>query len=476
METAETLTETLPQLSDEAITTAIERLFALKHGVSAAWIDVATTEGIVTLTGFTDNLLSLSRAEEIAKAVRGVRGVVNELEIRTPEIPDAQLLLDLEEALAADAATHAYALVCHVREGEAELRGTVRNWAERQLALRVASGVRGIRRLTDHLLYAAPATPCPDAELTTQIRELLRWNVRVHAGLVQVAAQDGHVQLSGIVGSAAERSEVVATAWAAGASQVAAQELRVEPGVPWEELRQDKYDYHPDADIAQAIRATFKYDSRVVSFEPLVEVHNGVVTLRGIVSNLAARHAAGQDARNVVGVGLVHNLLKVRPVGLHEDPFIQTRVQGALFRDPYVGRFGVAVQVHGGVVSLSGSVHTHFQQAHAGQVAAGVSGVVQVDNHLQVPTAAALFREPTDAPPAASGSQDQALEQAIRQELYWNAFLHGQHLRVTVKNAQATLRGTVDTWQQAQMATHCALTVGASTIVNKLRTRAEMPL
>ena len=75
-------------LADHDITAAIERLYSRPQGVTATWIDVSTTEGIVTLKGFTDNLLSLERAEEIAKLVRGVRGVVNELEIRTPEVPE----------------------------------------------------------------------------------------------------------------------------------------------------------------------------------------------------------------------------------------------------------------------------------------------------------------------------------------------------------------------------------------------------
>jgi hypothetical protein len=54
------------------------------------------------------------------------------------------------------------------------------------------------------------------------------------------------------------------------------------------------------------------YDPRVISFNPEVNVTNGKVVLTGVVSNLKAKRAAEIDARNVVGVWKVENLLKVK--------------------------------------------------------------------------------------------------------------------------------------------------------------------
>ncbi|GAB3868408.1 hypothetical protein GCM10028824_13200 [Hymenobacter segetis] len=463
-------------LADHDITAAIERLYSRRQGVSATWIDVSTAEGIVTLKGFTDNLLSLDRAEEIAKLVRGVRGVVNELEIRTTEVPDAQLLTDIKQALATNPATQDCPIECRATAGEVELHGTVRSWAERQQVLRVVKGVRGIRRLTDSLTYTPAITPRPDEEMAASIRELLRWNVRVHAALVNVTVKQGTVTLSGVVGSALERSEVIAIAWSAGAAKaVDSKDLRVEPWVPADDLRQDKYAYHSETELAQAVRDAFVYDHRVFSFEPMVSVQGSTVTLTGTVSSLAAKRAAEQDARNVVGVSWVNNRLKVRPAGPLEDVALQRNVQAALTHDPYVGRYPLTAQAHNSTISLSGSVPTHFEAAHAEQVAAGISGVVQVDNHLTVTanTPAWFGRHPNGVL-AHAVNLDQAIEQAIRQELYWNAFLHDQNIQVSVKNGQATLRGTVESWHQAQLAIHSALAGGASSINNRLRTTAEV--
>ncbi|MBD2721056.1 BON domain-containing protein [Hymenobacter armeniacus] len=462
-------------LADHDITAAIERLYSRRQGVSATWIDVSTTEGIVTLKGFTDSLLSLDRAEEIAKLVRGVRGVVNELEIRTPEVPDAKLLADLKEALATNPATQSLAIECLAKTGEVELRGTVRSYAERQQVLRVVKGVRGIRRVDDHLTYVPALTPRPDDEMAASIRELLRWNVRVHAGLVSVSVKNGAVKLSGVVGSALERSEVIGIAWSAGAAKaVDSKDLRVEPWVPSDDVRQDKYAYHSETDIAQAVRDAFVYDPRVFSFEPTVTVQGSTVTLTGTVNSLAAKRAAEQDARNVVGVSWVNNRLKVRPAGPFDDVKLRNHVQAALTRDPYVGRYPITVLAYNSTVNLSGSVPTHFEAAHAEQVAAGISGVVQVDNHLHITAnAPAWFGRSQDGTLTHAVNLDQAIEQAIRQELYWNAFLHDLNLQVSVKNGQATLRGNIENWHQAQLAIHCALAGGASSVNNKLRTTSE---
>ena len=76
MQTLEAFTQLIAteHLSDSDITAAIELFFLTKKGVPAHLIDVATHDGIVKLMGITDNLLASERAEEIALAVRGVRG------------------------------------------------------------------------------------------------------------------------------------------------------------------------------------------------------------------------------------------------------------------------------------------------------------------------------------------------------------------------------------------------------------------
>jgi osmotically-inducible protein OsmY len=90
-------------------------------------------------------------------------------------------------------------------------------------------------------------------------------------------------------------------------------------------------------------------------------VHKGVVTLSGAVSNLRAKQEAKRDARHVVGVGDVHNLLKVRTDRFIPDQHIGQTIHAALARDPYVGLCDFSVYVRNGKAQLYGQVSSHFE-------------------------------------------------------------------------------------------------------------------
>jgi len=148
MKTQETTSITEEEeLADHDITMAVERLFATKKGVTTHLIDVTATQGIVTLSGYSDNLLARERAEEIAKAVRGVRAVINKIGVRAIDLPDATLRRDVEEALLQDAVACEYTIGCTARDGEVLLLGEVASWSEKQLIMRVVKSVRGVRSL-----------------------------------------------------------------------------------------------------------------------------------------------------------------------------------------------------------------------------------------------------------------------------------------------------------------------------------------
>ena len=457
---------TAEHVSDADITNDIELFFLTKKGVSAHLIDVTTHEGIVVLTGITDNLLARERAEEITLLVRGVRGVVNELLISTPDVPDEELQRHLATALTDDPATTDYNVRCTAVDGVVTATGVVQSWAEKQLVLRVVRGVRGVRRLhTDDLVIGWGEVQNSDEEITTQIRELLDWDIRVHSALVDIQTNDRVVNLSGTVGSAAEKAQVVATAYQAGANHVDDRDLFVAYWAQSPELRRSKYAARSDEGIAKAVRDTFRFDPRVLSYQPTVLVHNGIVTLSGAVSNLRAKQDAERDARDVVGVWDVQNLLKVRANRFIPDLNIISSIKDALARDPYLGFFDFSVHVRNGKASLYGQVSSHFEQEQAGAVASGVNGVSDLDNWVSVAASPGFdgFQVHARKPNA-----DFALAERIRSRYFWSASLHNQGVEVAVEKGRATLTGTVDTWLDRDQAAYDAYSAGARYVDNDL--------
>jgi osmotically-inducible protein OsmY len=458
--------DTADSVSDAAITDAVELFFTTQEGVSAHLIDATTHEGIVQLTGSTDNLLARERAEEVALAVRGVRGVVNELLISTPDMPDAELNAHLAAALADDPATAGYDVHAIAVDGVVTVTGTVQTWAEKQLVLRVVRGVRGVRSLeTDALTISWHKLRNSDEEITTQIRELLNWDIRVDSALVEIRTYDRVVHLSGTVGSAAQKMQVITTANEAGASRVEADDLFVAYWALDSNLRRHKHANRSDEDIAKAVRAALLLDPRVLSCQPVVLASNGIVTLSGTVTNLRAKQEAERDARDVVGVWYVQNLLKVRADHPIPDLNVSRSIEQALARDPYVGRFEFSVHVHNGKASLYGQVGSHFEQQQAGEVASGVNGVAALDNKV---SAAASPTYDDFAGYSPQANVDFVLAERIRTRWFWSSSLHNQDIEVLVEDGRAILTGTVDTWLDHEKAAADAFDVGADYVDNKL--------
>ena len=461
------------RLADADITAAVERLLQLKKGIHPQLIEVACNEGIIELTGFTDSLLSRERAAEIAKAVRGVRAVINDINIRTVEVPDGELKHRVELALQQDPVVNDYNIRCHARNGELTVEGTLQSWAEEQLVLKVMTAVPGVRHLTNLLHVRGGELLNSDEEITAQIEALLTWDIRVKSALVKIRTEHGVVHLTGSVGTAAERDQVEATAYMAGARRVETRDLFVAFWALDKELRRQKFIPKSDEAVAEAVRDVLRYDPRVRLFEPSVHVRDGVVMLAGTVTNLKARLAAEQDAGNVVGVWDVHNLLQVQVQHPMPDVLIHQQAKVALAIDPYVSHYAFTMSVSDGRVQLYGSVATHFDQEHAADVVAGVNGVAELASHVQVfahdeQFATASVGGPSGLSTLSSIERDQLLQQRIRSHFYWSALLHGQDININVRDGRVTLVGTVDTWLERRAAAVDAFACGAREVNNHL--------
>ncbi|MGY3087290.1 osmotically-inducible protein OsmY [Hymenobacter sp. UYAg731] len=456
-------------LADADITAAIELLFMLKKGVTSHLVEVATHEGIVVLNGFTDNLLARERAAEVAKAVRGVRGVVNELIIRTPDVPNAELQRRVVRVLQNDPAVRRYQVRSYANDGEVILEGSVQTWAEELLVLRALRGVPGVRHLHNRLVVRGGPVATADADIAAHIRECLAWDLRVKSPLVDIAADHGAVRLTGTVGTAAEFDHVLATAHRAGATSVDAAQLQVAPWALDKVLRHQRFAPKADEDVARAVRDALRYDPRCHPDAPTVQVEDGTVTLTGAVGNLRARRAAGQDARNVLGVKEVHNLLQVHPATPVADDVMRQQAKTALAADAYLAGYDLLVSVQHGRLRVGGSVDSHFDQQRTAEVASGINGVVELENHVRVAPAQSQADDDDDLADLEGPAADQALEQRIRLHFYWSALLHDQDIEVCVANGRATLTGAVDTWLERQHAAADARDCGARDVNNHLR-------
>jgi len=443
------------QPSDEDITNAIESHFWGDDVVDPNRIEVNTRSGIVTLSGEVDNILAKDRAAEITGTIVGVRGIVNQIEVepRHP-VDDAELKKNVQNALFQDPATDSYEVRAQASNGIVTLTGTVDSWPEKQLFTTVAKSVQGVREVKNNIGVEYRSERL-DREIKAEVEARLANDVRVDDNLIDVRVKDGHVYLSGAAGSLAEKNRARADGWVGGVESVDAEDLSVEWWARDRMRREKSYVLRSDEELEQAVKDAFRYDPRVYSYAPEVEVDSAVVTLSGVVHDLEAKRAAESDARNVVGVVSVVNHLKVRPASIPPDNELEKRVGEALSKDPYVDRLDVAVDARNGLVYLRGDVNNSFEKEHARSVAEGVKGVTAVINNLT-------------SEYSWTWRPDWQIREAVKDELFWSPFVDQEEVSVTVEQGVVTLTGRVDTWSERHSAETNAWEGGAKDVRNKL--------
>ncbi len=466
--------------TDAEITEAIERELEISRGISPASILVATNEGIVTLSGSVNNILAQERAERIASMIKGTRAVINEINVEPVPRTDAEILENINSALVNDPVTEVWEIEPVVNNGVVTLGGEVDSWQEKQLASRVAKGVAGVKQI-DNQISINYKTQRSAPEIEQDIQSALQWDARVDSRLINVEVEGSQAILSGIVGSAFEKSLVITDAYVIGVMSVDAKNLEVEPWADEERMRAKILPELEDSAIRDAVQDALLYDPRVAAFNLNVAVDEGAVTLSGTVDNLKAKRAAAQDARNTTGVWRVETNINVQPQTELTDNEIVENIITRLQRDPYVNRQEIGVTVEEGIARLNGRVESYFEKWQAGDVAALAQGVTDVINQLEVsynlPAEETSFY---DWDPITedydynydnsifSDRSDEALATAIDAQLLWSPFVDEQQVEVSVDDGVARLTGTVDSWYEHAQATEEAYEGGAVTVMNNL--------
>lgn len=207
--------------------TQIWTTYALSPYLRANDLHVSVHNGTATLTGKVEDDVNKDLAKQIALGVNGIEKVDNQIAVAdnyiapTPStdrsfgevIDDASITAAVKSQLLWSKHAEGMSADVDTRRGKVTLRGTADSAAEKDGAARLARNTKGVlsvdnrieietRTTTQHM----PGNAISDTWITTKVKASLANSSNVNGSSISVTTTTGVVDLSGKVGSGAERA------------------------------------------------------------------------------------------------------------------------------------------------------------------------------------------------------------------------------------------------------------------------------
>lgn len=190
-------------------------------GVEHEKIGVSVDNGVVTLSGLVPSYSQKLLAEQVARRVKGVRAVAEDMTVRLnfqPKTSDTELAKRVADILEWNSLIPHDKINVTVENRVVKLTGDVDWGYQKDLAFKDASKISGIIRV-DNLVKVSPTVH--KEVIQDKIEDAFERQADLEAEKIQVRTEGHRVILSGKVSSWNQRSIAERAAWAApGVTQV----------------------------------------------------------------------------------------------------------------------------------------------------------------------------------------------------------------------------------------------------------------
>ncbi len=200
-------------MNDNQLQQAVIDELDWEPSVEASHIGVTASNGVVTLSGHVQTYWAKRTTEKAAQRVKGVKAIVEEIEVqlrnedRWADEPIAERAL---QRLASDAAVPKDHVTLKVEDGWVALNGEVEWQYQKMAAEHDVHNVAGVRGLTNKISIKPGLQPY---EVREKIAKALARTAALDAAGISIQTHDGRVTLNGKVHSWSERKLVENAAW-----------------------------------------------------------------------------------------------------------------------------------------------------------------------------------------------------------------------------------------------------------------------
>ena len=209
---------------------------------------------------------------------------------------------------------------------------------------------------------------------------------------IKILSKDGLVILTGTVSNISHKSLAEETVVGLPGVKSVDNKLEEKGGVP---------DKKSDAWLITKVKTTLLFHKNVNAIGTEIFAKNGVITLRGKASSAAQKDLTTEYVKDVEGVQMVKNEMKVPSAGIEtnkktmatnmdtvavsiDDVSISALVKTTLLYHRSTSALKTTVETKDGVVQLGGKAKTAAEKDLAGKFASDVNGVQKVINNITV--------------------------------------------------------------------------------------------
>jgi len=199
--------------SDHQLQKAVLDQLDFDPSINSSHIGVTARDGIVTLSGHVPSFGEKRAAETTAGRVKGVKVIIDQLDVEIPthrQTTDEEIAERAYARLASNLSVPLDRIKLAVEKGVVTLRGDVAWNYQRLAAEEDLHKLDSIRDINNDIVIKSPVEP---EKVHEKIHEALARIAPIEADNIEVSAEGGRVTLSGTVNTWHERSLVESAAW-----------------------------------------------------------------------------------------------------------------------------------------------------------------------------------------------------------------------------------------------------------------------
>lgn len=369
--------------SDNELKETIRNTWRSDPAVYSWEIDATAKNGVVTLTGEVDSHAKKNLAEVIAKGVKGVIAIENDIDVDyAVDRQDREIKNEIRARLEKDIRVNDALVDVLVDDGAVELSGAVGSLSEKNRAYSL-SWVAGVNSVDsddlnirwwarDEMRRTEEAINRSDEAIEASVEDALAYDPRVTPFQINAVVVDGVVNLSGQVDNLIAKTAAEQTARNTLGVTTVKNYIEVRTEVPSDNVLKRR--------IATALNRDPLVDRSAVD----ISADNGWVYLSGRVNTSSQKRRAASVAERQIGVlGMVNNIDFEYTWDPKPDWEIRQDVESQLQWNPFVDQSNITVSVDDGIVTLTGTVDSWTDKQEAKKNALQ-GGARAVDNELRV--------------------------------------------------------------------------------------------